>query len=259
MKLNNKTKKTLDFLSIRINNLTASEIIERIDECIERRTPCQIVGLNLDQAVRAIENEYVHRIFDEAEIVYTDGMPIVWLAKSLNINIRERIPGPDLMELLCKRAAVMKHRVFLLGSAPGVANQAAKKLQSRYPGFICAGTYSPSYGFEKNDQEMKKIIELLKNSRSDLLFVGLGSPKQDFFIYENMNKYNIPVSMSIGAAIDFIGGSVKRAPVWMRKYGLEWLYRLINEPQRLLRRYIYDLRIIKYYIRFKRQDKKETR
>lgn len=105
---------------------------------------------------------------------------------------------------------------------------------------------------------MEKIISMLKESQADQLFVGMGSPKQDIFIYENMQKYQIPVSYSMGAALDFIGGSVKRAPKWMCDHGLEWLHRCMTNPKRLVKRYVEDLRIFSYYRKFRRQEKKQV-
>lgn len=249
-------KKVIDFLGIRLNNMTAEEILDHVDYCIERGTPCQIVGVNVDQALRVIEDEYSRRIFNDAEIVFTDGKPILWMAKRLNRPIVEKVSGPDLMLLLCKRAAQKKYKIFLLGAGPGVAARAAENLEHKYPGLKCVGTYSPPFGFEKNPEEMNKIITMLKESGADQLFVGMGSPKQDVFIYENMNKYSIPVSYSMGAALDFIGGGAKRAPKWMRDHGLEWFHRFTQNPKRLFRRYfVNDLRIFKYYRKFRNKEK----
>lgn len=244
----NEDMKTIDFLGIRINNMSAVEILDHVDYCVERRTPCQIVGVNVDQALRVIEDKYSHQIFDEAEIVFTDGKPILWMAKWLKRPIVEKVSGPDLMLLLCERAAKKNYRIFLLGCAEGVAATAAKKLEEMYPGLQCVGTYSPPFGFEKNPEEMRKIISMLRDSRADQLFVGMGSPKQDVFIYENMEEYQIPISYSMGAAIDFIGGSVKRAPKWMSDIGLEWFHRMMQNPKRLFRRYLIDdVRLLKYF------------
>ena len=248
--------KIIDFLGIRINNMKSQEILEHVDFCINRRTPCQIVGVNVDQAIRVIEEDYSREIFNNAEIVFTDGKPIIWMAKWLKRPIVEKISGPDLMMLLCERAAMKNYKVFLLGAGPGVAENAAKNLADKYTGFNCVGTYSPPFGFEKNPDEMKKIINMLKESGADQLFVGMGSPKQDIFIYENMNKYQIPVSYSMGAAIDFIGGSVKRAPKWMSNMGLEWFHRMLQNPKRLIKRYLVDdMKIIKYYREFRKKEK----
>ena len=252
--INNTT--VIDFLGIRLNNMTAREILDHVDYCIERRSPCQIVGVNVDQAIRVIEDKYSHEIFDNAEIVFTDGKPIIWMAKWLKRPIVEKVSGPDLMLLLCERAAQKHYKIFLLGCAEGVAAAAAEKLEKMYPGLRCVGTYSPPFGFEKDNKEMEKIVNMLKESNADQLFVGMGSPKQDIFIYENMNRYQIPVSYSMGAAIDFIGGSVKRAPKWMSDIGLEWFHRMLQNPKRLIKRYLVeDRRILKYYKDFKKKEK----
>lgn len=253
-------KKVIDFLGIRINNMSAEEILNHIDYCIERKTPCHVVGVNVDQALRVIEDKYSHEIFDNAEIVFTDGKPIIWMAERLKRPIVEKVSGPDLMLLLCERAAKKKHKIFILGCAEGVAAQAAKNLEKAYPGLQCVGTYSPPFGFEKDKEEMNKIVNMLKDSGADQLFVGMGSPKQDVFIYENMHKYRIPVSYSMGAAVDFIGGSVKRAPKWMSDHGLEWLHRMLQNPKRLVKRYLVDdMRIFKYYREFKKKEKNAGR
>lgn len=248
-------KKVINFLGIRLNNMTTEEILDHIDYCVERRTPCQIVGVNVDQALRAIEDKYSNEIFKNAEIVFTDGKPIVWIARWLKTPIIEKVSGPDLMPLICERAAKKNEKIFLLGAGPGVASRAAEYLTASYPGLQCVGTYSPPLGFEKDKQEMERIITTLKNSGADHLFVGMGSPKQDVFIYENMERYQIPVSYSMGAALDFLGGSAKRAPKWMSDHGLEWFHRMMGNPKRLAKRYWNDKRIFRYFIKFKRSQK----
>lgn len=249
-------KKVINFLGIRLNNMTADEIVDHVDACVARRTPCQIVGVNVDQALRVIEDPYSHEIFDHAELVFTDGKPIVWMADRLKRPIVEKVSGPDLMLLLCQRAAQKHYKIFLLGCAEGVAANAARNLERDYPGLQCVGTYSPPFGFEKDPEEIEKIISMLKNSGADQLFVGMGSPKQDIFIFENMDKYQIPVSYSMGAAIDFIGGQAKRAPKWMSDHGLEWFHRMMQNPKRLAKRYLVeDPRLLKYYWKFKKQEK----
>ena len=247
--------KVIDFLGIRINNMTSEEILNHVDYCVERRIPCQIVGVNVDQALRVLEDEYSSKIFHDAELVFTDGKPIIWMAKGLRRPIVEKVSGPDLMLMLCERAAQKHYKIFLLGAGPGVAAQAADNLKKKYPGLECVGTYSPPFGFEKDPLEIRKINEMLKKSGADQLFVGMGSPKQDIFIYENMNVYQIPVSYSMGAALDFIGGGAKRAPKWMCDHGLEWLHRMLGNPRRLGFRYWDDRRIFKYYRKYKREQK----
>lgn len=250
----------IDFLGIRINNMKAQEIVDYVDVLIQRKTPCQIVGVNVDQAVRVIEDRYSKEIFDNAEIVFTDGKPILWMARMLKKSIVEKVSGPDLMAKLCERAAQQKYKVFLLGAGPGVAAKAAENLKNSYPGLECVGTYSPPFGFEKDPIEMTKIINMLRVSKADQLFVGMGSPKQDIFIYENMDKYQIPVSYSMGAALDFLGGGAKRAPRWMSDHGLEWFHRFVHNPKRLFKRYfVDDMRLLKYFFAYLRGMKNEEK
>ena len=232
--------RTIDFLGARINNYSLEELEEHIFKLVETKTPSHVVGVNVDQVLKINKDRYSKEIFDNATIVFTDGKPIMWMAGWLGTPIIERTTGPDLMLELCKGAALKGYRVFLLGAGPGVAKMAADKLRNQVPSLIVTGTYSPPFGFEKDDMELNKINEMLRASCSDRLFVGMGSPKQDIFIYENKDKYNIPVSFSMGAAIDFIAGNVKRAPRWMIAIGLEWFYRVLQDPRRLWKRYFID-------------------
>ena len=176
----------------------------------------------------------------------------MWIAKAYGEPFKEKIPGSDLVPVLCERAAQKGYKVFLLGAAEGVAAKAAEVLKRRYKRLQVVGTYSPPYGFEKDESEIEEINTMLKASGADMLFVGMGVPKQDIFIYENMQKYQIPMSFSIGGTIDFIAGTQKRAPKWVSKIGFEWLYRFFQDPKRMYKRYFVDDRkIIKLYWKYK--------
>lgn len=227
-------------MGIHIDNMDAQEIIDHVSKCIKNKKPVQIVGVNVDQIVRVNKNDLSKRIFQEAELVFIDGKPIKWMCTLLGRPAKERITGPDLMELICKENARNNLRIFLLGAAEGVAKRCGEVLAKKYPGIIIAGSYSPPFGFEKDKEELNHINKILKESHSDILFVGMGSPKQDIFIYENKQIYDIPVSFSMGAAIDFIAGNIKRAPRWMVNCGLEWVHRILQNPKRLWRRYLVD-------------------
>ena len=133
-----------------------------------------------------------------------------------------------------------------------MANKAANNLTQKYKGLNIVGTYSPIYGFEKDENEINKIIKIVNDLKPDILAVGLGAPKQEKFIYKYKDKLNVPISLAIGASIDFEAGNIKRAPIWMQKSGLEWFYRLCKEPKRMFKRYIIDdLKIIKVYFKYK--------
>ena len=226
------------FMGIYIDNMDANEIAEHVFECVEKRTPVQVVGVNVDQIVTVNKNATSMRIFLDAEIVFIDGKPIKWMCNLLGRYVKARITGPDLMEFICKKGAPRGLTIFLLGAGPGVADKCGKILEEKYPGIHAVGSYSPPFGFQNDKAELQKINTMLKESGADLLFVGMGSPKQDIFIYENMKEYGIPVSFSMGAALDFIAGNVKRAPRWMVRCGLEWVHRISQNPKRLWKRYL---------------------
>lgn len=240
----------IPFMGIYIDNLDADEIFEHVLKYIKRKKPIHIVGVNVDQIVTVNKNELSKKIFNEAKLIFIDGKPIKTMCSILGKQIKRRITGPDLMEYICEKGARYKLKIFLLGAGPGVAKKCGDILKNRYPGIIITGTYSPPFGFEKDSRELSKINLMLNNSHSDLLFVGMGSPKQDIFIYENKEIYNIPVSFSMGAALDFIAGNVKRAPRWMINCGLEWLHRISQNPKRLWKRYLVtDMAIIPLFIK----------
>lgn len=240
----------IPFMGIYIDNLDADEIVEHIFLCVKRKKPVQVVGVNVDQIVTINKNETSKKIFREAELVFIDGKPIKLMCSILGKTVKRRITGPDLMEYICKKGAKYKLKIFLLGAGPGVAKRCGEILEEKYPGIVVTGSYSPPFGFQNDIEELDKINLMLKQSNSDLLFVGMGSPKQDIFIYENKDKYDIPVSFSMGAALDFIAGNVRRAPRWMINCGLEWLHRISQNPKRLWKRYLVtDMAIIPLFIK----------
>lgn len=228
------------FMNSYIDNVTLDEAIKHIEDCIEQRKIGQVITPNVDQIVRMEWDEYFKTICDNCELLLVDGHPLMWIAKAYGKPFKQKIPGSDLVPILCEEAAKKGYKVFFLGAAEGVAAKAAEILKKRYPGLLVAGTYSPPIGFEKDKDELEKINNMLFESEADMLFVGMGVPKQDIFIYENMNKYKIPMSFSIGGTIDFIAGTQKRAPKWVSRIGFEWFYRLLKDPKRMFKRYIVD-------------------
>ena len=240
------------FMNTYIDNISKKEAIEHIEYCINNRIIGQVITPNVDQIVRLEWDDYFKKICENCELLLVDGHPLIWTAKLYKEPFKEKICGSDLMPELCSVASKKGYSIFILGAAPGVAQKAAEKLLKNNPGLKVAGVYSPPLGFENNKEEIDKINRILKESNADMLFVGMGVPKQDIFIYENMNIYQIPMSFSIGGTIDFIAGEQKRAPQWMRKIGFEWFYRLIKDPKRMFKRYIIDdskffLLVLKYW------------
>lgn len=148
--------------------------------------------------------------------------------------------GSDLFPKMCQLAAKRGYRIFILGAAEGVAERAANNLKEKYPRLQISGTYSPPLGFETDESEVDKIIDMINAAKTDVLAVSLGSPKGEKFLYHIQNRLNAALSISIGATIDFEAGNVKRAPKWMADHGLEWLFRITQDPGRLIKRYWND-------------------
>ena len=248
----------IKFMNTYIDNLTADEAVKYIEKCIKDRKICHVITPNVDQIIRIEKDNYFKEICDNAELLLVDGHPLMWIAKYYKKPFKEKICGSDLVPKLCEVAAKKGYSVFFLGAAPGVAAKAAENLIKEYPELNVAGTYSPPLGFENDKDEIKKINDILLKSKADMLFVGMGVPKQDIFIYENKDNYKIPMSFSIGGAIDFIAGKQKRAPKWISNIGMEWFYRLVNDPRRMFKRYIVDdMRIFKLVWKYKEYEKKK--
>lgn len=244
-------KNRIKFLNTYIDNVTFDEAIEIIDRYINDGKYHYVVTPNVDHIVKLdLDNEF-RKVYENADLILTDGKPLIWISKLLKTPIREKISGSDLFPRVCELASQKGYSVFLLGAAPGVAEIAAENLKHKFNNLNIVGVYSPSYGFENKVDEIKKIVKVVNERKPDILAVGLGAPKQEKFIYNYKNELKVPVSLAIGASIDFEAGNIKRAPKWMQNAGLEWFYRFIKEPKRLFKRYfIDDLRIIKILTKY---------
>ncbi|HFD8649386.1 TPA: WecB/TagA/CpsF family glycosyltransferase, partial [Clostridium perfringens] len=211
----------MNFLNIEVDNLTMNEAIDRAEELIIKKKPSYVVTPNVDHIVKLEIDKEFQDVYKNADLILTDGMPLIWISKMRGNPIKEKISGSDFFPKLCERAAEKGYSLFLLGAAEGVAAKAAKNLKEKYEGLNIVGTYSPSYGFEKKDDEIKMIIEMINETKPDILAVGLGAPKQEKFLYKYKNELNVPISLAIGASIDFEAGNINRAPRWMQNCGLE--------------------------------------
>lgn len=235
----------IKFMNTCIDNLTMSETLNEIDKLIQKKICSYVVTPNVDHIVRLEKDEELQKVYKNASLILTDGKPLIWISKWYKTPIKEKISGSDLFPKVCELAANKNYTMYLLGAAEGVADTAAKNLMKKYPGLNVVGTYSPPFGFEKNEQEMNKIKTQIQEVHPDILIVGLGCPKQEKFMYYHCKELGVPISFGLGASIDFEAGNIKRAPKWMSNHGLEWLYRFSKEPKRLFKRYFVDgLKII---------------
>jgi N-acetylglucosaminyldiphosphoundecaprenol N-acetyl-beta-D-mannosaminyltransferase len=194
----------------------------------------------VDFLVQAKEDVELRRILFDAHLVLCDGTPLVWASRLLGNPLLERVAGADLVPLLLRVAAEKGYRVFFLGATPESAEQAVRNLKKLHPDLIVADHYSPPFNklLEMDHEAIKRRILAAK---PDLLFVSLGCPKQEKWIAMHYRSLGVPVSAGVGATIDFLAGMVKRAPLWMQRGGVEWIYRLAQEPRRLFKRYFKDL------------------
>lgn len=239
-------------LNTYVNNLTMSETIDAVEELIKSEKKSYVVAINVDVVIKIENDPYLKKIVDNADLVLVDGKPLVWISNFYGNPLKAKISGSDLVPLLCEEASKKQYSIFIIGGKEGVAEQAKQNLEKRLPGIRIVGTYAPTYGFEKNDAELNKINTLLSEAKPDLLIACFGCPKQEKWIFENISKYDAKVSICAGATVDFLAGNIKRAPRWMSEHGLEWLYRFLQEPKRMFKRYfIDDMKIFRLILKYK--------
>jgi N-acetylglucosaminyldiphosphoundecaprenol N-acetyl-beta-D-mannosaminyltransferase len=214
--------------------LTLPQTVDLVDDWIADRTPRYVITANVHYAMLAANDPRLGPVTAGAALVLADGMPLVWAARG---RLPERVAGSDLVPALCRRAADRGHRVFLLGAAPGVAEQAADNLRTRFPGVPIAGTLAPPFR-DLSPAERDELVQTVRAARPDLLFVAFGQPKGELWVAEYYRELGVPVTMQVGATLDFLAGRAPRAPRWLQRVGLEWAYRLLREPRRLTGRYV---------------------
>jgi len=250
-------------LGVPFDNVTTLDAVSIIDEMIASKRPHYLATANVDFLVQSMKDVELRRILFNAHLVLCDGTPLIWASKLLGNPLPERVAGSDLVPFLLKHSEEKGYRPFLLGATPEVIEQAVARIKEQCPALKLAGYYSPPFNrlLEMDHDEIRRRII---DAEPDLLFVGFGCPKQEKWINMHYRSLGVPVSVGIGGTIDFLAGKLARAPMWMQKTGLEWLFRLAQEPRRLLSRYANDLfyfggGIAAQYCRFKLGRKSKAR
>ena len=243
MQMDGSAPVPLVIYGVPFHNVTFDEAIDWIVERVRSGRPANIATANLDFVTRAWIDPELQRILIDADLVLADGFPIVKLAPFFGPKLKGRVTGSDLTPMLAERAAQEGFRLYGLGSGKGVAEAAMRILKKRNPRLKVAGTFSPPYAplFEMDHRD---ILKRLDAAHPDILLVALGSPKQEKFISMHVRGWNVPVAMGVGASLDFIAGEQKRAPAWIRRIHLEWLWRICCNPRRLFVRYLSNLRFL---------------
>ncbi|MHA2282700.1 MAG: WecB/TagA/CpsF family glycosyltransferase [Promethearchaeota archaeon] len=208
-----------------------------IDGLLNQGDKRQICTCNIHNIIMATRDSELRTIINSASIATMDGLPLVWSARMLGCKKASRMTGSDLLEKIAEISVKKGYRHFFYGGADGVPQKLKTVFETKYPGIKIVGTFSPPFR-TLTYMEDKTIVKMINDAKPHFLWVGLGAPKQEKYIYEHLDRIQVPIQIGIGAAFDFYSGKIERAPVWIQKIGFEWLHRLLQEPKRLWKRYL---------------------
>jgi N-acetylglucosaminyldiphosphoundecaprenol N-acetyl-beta-D-mannosaminyltransferase len=221
-------------LGCSIDVLTLGETVQRIERAISARVTTQHVAINAAKLVKYQTDGILRGAIDGCELATADGQAVVWASHVLGRPLPERVAGIDLMHALLAAAQVRGHRIYLLGARAEIVDRAAAAIESAYPGVSIVGRHHGYFSAESEPD----VVAQVAGARPDILFVALETPAKELFLARNRERLGIPFVMGVGGAFDVLAGMRRRAPRWMRRAGLEWLYRLAQDPRRLARRYV---------------------
>ena len=218
----------IDILGVRVDPVTMTQAVAQVEGYMDEKKNVLIATANAEMIMRATHDTELKDILNAAALVVPDGAGTVWAAHHLGYEMPERVAGYDLAQELMRIAPSKKQRVFFFGSAPGVAEKAKAKAEALYPGIEIVGTRDGDF----KPEDEPAIIEEIKAAKPDLLLAALGVPKQEKWLYAHLQELNVPVSIGVGGTLDVMAGVMKRAPYWMQKAKLEWLFRGLLQPKR---------------------------
>lgn len=227
----------LDVLGTGISAINLAEAVETIAGWVEHGERRYVCVANVHSVMESYRDPALREVMNGSGLTTPDGMPLVWLLKRAGHRSATRVYGPDLMLDVCGASVAAKHRHFFLGGAPGVAETMADRLGARFPGLEVAGMLSPPYR-RLTVEEDEALVRTVNEANADIVWVGLGAPKQELWMAEHRDRLDAAVLVGVGAAFDFHAGAVRQAPAYLQRAGLEWAYRLLKEPRRLWYRYL---------------------
>ena len=223
-------------LGISVDAVQIPDVVELMERWILARSACHLIAVTGMHGIAETQRDSSFKhILNSADLVVADGMPLVWLGRWHGYSMHRRVYGPELMETFCRKTGPL-HRHYLYGGQPGVADCLADVLNQRY-GVRVVGTYSPPFR-PLSEEQNAEVDRRIWAAAPDVVWLGLSTPKQERWMYEHRHRLNVPVMAGVGAAFNFLTGTAKQAPTWMRENGLEWFFRLSHEPRRLWRRYL---------------------
>ena len=224
----------ISFFGVYLDIITMQETLERISKFIQNKEGVQHVVVNVAKLVYAQKDEQLREIINSCPLINVDGAGIILGAKMLGVNIPERVAGIDLMEKLIEYSAQKGYRPYFFGAKEEIVKSVVEIYKEKYPNLEIAG-YRNGY-YSEAEEEM--LVEDIKNAKADILFVAMGSPKKEIFLSKYSKTMDVPFMMGVGGSFDVVAGKVNRASMWMQKLHSEWLYRLIQEPKRMWKRYL---------------------
>lgn len=229
-------KSSVAILGIPVDNMSMDEVLDAVKKGIAEGGFHQIATANADFLINSIHDEELQEILRRCDLILADGMPLVWASRLMGTGLKERVTGSDLVPRLAELSAQHGYRVFLLGADEESSARAAAWMEEHYPGICIAGRFSPEFRpLEEMDHE--DILFRIQSARPDILLVAFGNPKQEKWLAMHRSRLNVPICIGVGASLDFLSGKVSRAPMWMQRSCVEWLYRASQEPSRLAKRY----------------------
>lgn len=242
-------KDTVEILGLRVNLEDYDSAIKKVKEHINNGYPAgYVILMCVDTLVNAQKHSLLKDICNKSYLSLPDGMPLVWIARKKGLKkIKTNTRGTAFMFKFFERTFNKRYKHFFYGGKEGVAEQLKRFFENKFPGIQIAGTYCPPFR-QLTREEDCMICEMINSSGADIIWVGLGAPKQECWMNEHQDKLNVSLMIGVGAAFDFLTGNVKEAPKWMQRLGLEWLFRLLNEPQRLGKRYLIGNTLFIYYL-----------
>lgn len=227
----------VEVLGVNVSVINMRDAIATVEAWIANRSNNYVCITGAHGIIESQTDEELRKIHNRAGLVTPDGMPLVWISRLLGHRRTSRVYGPDLMRALTAVSATKGYRQFYYGGNDGVAALLATTLARRHPGLVVCGTCAPPFRRLTLEEDVA-VVERINASKPDIVWVGLSTPKQEYWMASHIGRIDTPVMIGVGAAFDFLTGLKRQAPPWMQRNGLEWLFRLASEPRRLWRRYM---------------------
>ena len=241
------TLERTNILGVNVSAINMDMALDTIDRWIAGRHQAYVCVTGVHGVIECQSDPQLRRIHNQAGLVTPDGMPLVWVSRLKSRRHVDRVYGPDLMSDVCTASPAKGYRHFLYGGAPGRPEQLAERLRTKYPGIQIVGCHSPPFRPLTPDED-EAIVKQINESGADIVWVGLSTPKQEYWMAAHLGRLEAPVMIGVGAAIDFLAGLKAQAPRWIQRSGLEWFYRLVTEPRRLWRRYFKIVPLFLFYM-----------